>query len=352
MSEVIRIGVAGLGRTGWGNHVQRLVELPERFKLEAVSDLDESRLLEAKEQYGPRGYRSFEELIGDEAVEVVVVATPSHMHCEQTVAALEAGKHVVCEKPMAPTLAEADRMIAAANASGKVLTVFHNNHYAPDLTRIKEILASGVLGKVVLIKMRWSNFGLRTDWQTLRKFGGGNLNNTGPHPVEQAIQLFGEAEEPEVFCDMGRYLCPGDTDDHVKIILRGETSPMIDLEISSISAYNDEKWNIMGSCGGLAGSGSELRWKYFDPAEVPEVSVDEGAAAGRQYSRTPLPWKDEIVEEVTYDKIMPGGSVGEFYRNLHAHLTQGVDLAISPAHARRVMATIQKCHDLSDHRIV
>src|SRR5690606_23358907 len=173
----------------------------------------------------------------------------------------------------------------------------------------------------------------------------------GPHPLEQALQLFGDAEEPEVVCDMGRYLCPGDADDHVKVILRGEKSPTVDLEISSISAYNDEKWNILGSCGGLAGSGSQLRWKYFGPAELPEVSVGEGAAAGSKYSRVPLPWKDEFVEEVTFDKLMRGGSVGEFYRNLYAHLREGAPLAITPVHARRVMAVIQKCHDLADHRV-
>src|SRR5690606_32126756 len=112
---------------------------------------------------------------------LVVVALPSFLHMPASVDALGAGKHVVCEKPMATTLEEADRMIAAAHDTGRVLTIFQQRRYNPDFVKLRELIDSGLLGRIVQIRLTESRFSRRWDWQTLQKFGGGTLNNTGPH---------------------------------------------------------------------------------------------------------------------------------------------------------------------------
>ncbi len=100
-------------------------------------------------------------------MKLLIVALSSHLRCASTIEALEAGKDLVCEKPMAANLAEADKMIEAAKKSGRILTVFQNRCYSPDFLKVREVIESGKLGRIVMIKMAFHGFSRRWDWQTL-----------------------------------------------------------------------------------------------------------------------------------------------------------------------------------------
>lgn len=338
MSGEVKVGIAGLGRSGWGIHARVFEKFTDMYTVAAVFDPIEERLLEAVDRFGCKAYSDFDLLIGDDEVELVVVATPSCLHAPQTIKALKAGRKVVCEKPMATSLAEADAMIEAAKNRGNLLTIFQNLRYAPDFLKIKEVIRSGTLGRIVLIKMSWHSFGRRWDWQTLRKFGGGSLRNNGPHAIDQALQLLG-GKEPEVFCDLQRTLTLGDAEDHVKVILRAPESPMIDMEITSACAYPQNSWLIMGTQGGLTGSASFLKWKYFDHEDLPPRQVDTKPTPDRSYNREEIPWKEE-----TWDA---GGNYKSgdftFYEELYRTLRHGAPLSITPESVRRVMWVIEKC---------
>lgn len=112
----------------------------------AVCDPDKARQNEAIERFDCLAYNTIHELLANEAVELVVVATPSQLHANDVIAALRAGKHVIVEKPMAPSLAEVDAMIPTANETGKLLTVNQNYRYHGDFLKVKEVIDSGVLG--------------------------------------------------------------------------------------------------------------------------------------------------------------------------------------------------------------
>jgi len=340
--EQIRVGVAGLGRSGWGIHVRLLSQIPAKYQIVAVTDPDAGRCQEAVERFGCQAYAGYDELVGDDAVELVVVATPSHLHADYTIAALEAGKAVVCEKPMAASLADADRMIAAAEHTGRLLTIFQNRRYSPDFCQVKEVIDSGVLGRIVMIHMTASGFGRRWDWQTLKRYGGGSLNNTGVHFLDQALQLFGPSK-PQVYCHMERTLTLGDAEDHVKLILRAEGAQMIDLEISSAAAYPFETWNVMGTQGGLAGSRSNLRWKYIDPSALLPRSVDTRPTPDRSYNREDLDWREETWD-VSEDSRP--SEIG-YYLDLYQTIRHGAPLVVTPESVRRVMQVLEECHRLS-----
>lgn len=339
MGKIYQVGIAGLGRTGWNIHARGLAGIPELFKVAAVSDPNPQRRAEAETEFGCRAYESFDELTADAEVDLIVVATPSHLHHPQTIQALRAGKNVVCEKPFATSLAEADEMIAVARETAKVLSPFQNRRYGPEFTKICEVIESGKLGRLVEIKSIWNNFGRRWDWQTLRKFGGGSLNNTGPHPVDQLVYLFGEGD-PEIFCHMDRALTLGDAEDHVKVIMRGPGKPLIDLEISSADAFPGPRWTILGTQGGLTGSEKGLKWKYFNPADLPKREVSEEAAENRAYNKEEIPWQEE-----SWEPPEDAMGLGEaFYRHLHQALEEGRAPDITADHARRIMAVLDECH--------
>lgn len=342
MNHPIRVGIAGLGRSGWDIHVRLLGMLPDLYRVVNVLDADPARRTEAEDRFDCRSVETFEHLIADDETDLIIVALPSHLHAGASVEAMEAGKAVVCEKPMAPTLAEADRMIEAAERTGQYLTVFQNRRYNPEFVQIRKLIESGVLGRIVQIRITESRFTRRWDWQTLKQFGGGTLNNTGPHFLDQALQLFGESE-PEVFCHLDRTLTLGDADDHLKILLKGDGAPTIDIEISACDAFPGDLWNIMGTRGGLSGSTKRLEWKYFEPADLPHRELSTEPTPDRSYNRDEIPWQHGSWEP---DRP-PKEAYADFYRDLYASLREGAPLVITPESVRRVVWLMDRCHTLS-----
>jgi len=340
MAEAIKVGIAGLGRSGWNIHKKLLTQLPEMFKIVAVLDGKPERRKEAEKELGCRSYSEYSDLLSDEEVELMVVAMPSHLHAPWTIQALEAGKDVVCEKPMATCLADADKMIEAAKRTGRLLTIFQNRRYSDDFLKVKEVIGSGKLGRIVMIRMCVHSFSRRWDWQTLKEYGGGSLNNTGPHFLDQALQLMGDVE-PKVFCHLERTLTSGDADDHVKVILQAEGAPMIDLEITSCCAYPRDTWLVMGTSGGLTGTPKMLRWKYVDWSKMPPRPVDREPTPDRSYNREDLIWEPEEVWEASKE---PGPGQIQFYRDLYATMRQGKPLAITPESVRKQIAVLEECH--------
>jgi predicted dehydrogenase len=336
--KMINAGVVGLGRSGWGIHVKMLRNLTDKYRIAAVADPDEKRRKEAKDEFNCKTYSGFDDLAIDPDIELVVVANPSHLHADCSIKALKAGKHVVCEKPFATSLADADRVIETAGETGKVLAPFQNRRYDPGFLQVRKVIDSGKLGRIVTIKLTWQNFSRRWDWQTLKKFGGGTLNNTAPHAIDQLLQLFGD-KDPEIFCHLEKTLTLGDTDDHVKIILRAEGQPIIDLEITSACAYPQEQWLVMGTQGTLAGNAGELRWKYFDPGDLPERQVSTEPTPDRSYNKEEIPWKEETW------KVDESASRGPaFYPDLYQTIRKGKPLYITPESVRRQIAIIAECH--------
>ena len=337
----IRVGIAGLGRTGWRNHAFSLEYLKDKFKIVAVADPSPARQAEAAERFGCRAYGDFDSLVSGKDVEVMVVATPNLLHREQSIKALEAGMHVVCEKPFCPTVADADAMFESARKVGRVLIVFQSRRYALDFLKVRQVRQSGKLGRIVLIRIASHAFTRRWDWQTLKKCGGGLLGNYGAHYIDQALLLMGHTD-PDVFCHMEHLLASGDAEDHVKVILRAEGAPMIDVEISSACAYPQAQWLVMGTSGGLTGSAKELRWKYVDLDLLPPRPVDTAPTPDRSYNREDLPWQEETWRAPESGPPM----AAPFYLDLYETLRHGAPLAVTPESVRRQLVVLEKCRKL------
>lgn len=157
------------------------------------------------------------------------------------------------KRPSATTLAEFDRITAAAEEHGVLFFPFQNSRFYPYFRKIREVIASGVLGEIICIRSNWSGFARRWDWQTLQRECAGNLLNTGPHPVDQAVVLFGDAY-PEVFCRMAAYHFDfgGDADNFCALTLYGKGRPTIEVQVSSFLAYpQGEQYNIRAPAAGF-----------------------------------------------------------------------------------------------------
>lgn len=258
---------------------------------------------------------------------------------------LQAGFHVLCEKPLARKAEEVDRLIAAAKQAGKVLAVFQQARFNPVFLQLRKVIDSGLLGRIVQISLTASNFSRRWDWQTLKAYNGGNLLNTGAHYLDQMLQLIEAETTPNVVCHMDNANSFGDAEDYCKIILTGDGKPLVDIEISSCNVYPGPTYTIQGTNGGLKASLNAVEWKYFKPEEAPAHELEtkpirnvDGLPA---YCKEELQWYEESWQ-LDAETANPSPHIA-FYRSLHATMTEGMPLVVSPEQVRLQIAVMERC---------
>ena len=197
-------------RVGWGlvgcGDISRKRVAPalrdlDNCELVAVSRADASRAEPFASEFGARRWHAdWRALVEDPEVGAVYVATPVHLHAEQAVAAAEAGKHVLCEKPMALTVAECERMNAAAAGNGVRLGVAYYRRFYPAVERVREILESGEIGEPVVAQVNaFERFDPVPEnprrWLLHKRHaGGGPMFDFGCHRIEVLVNLFGDVK--------------------------------------------------------------------------------------------------------------------------------------------------------------
>ena len=146
--------------------------------------------IEAAKEAGLETYESFEAVLADEKVEVVLIATPNDSHKDLAIAALRAGKHVVCEKPVAMNVQELDEILAVAKETGKTFMVHQNRRWDPDFLMVRETYQAKTIGDIFQIESRVQGAnGIPGDWRHLKEHGGGMLLDWGVHLLDQLLWL-------------------------------------------------------------------------------------------------------------------------------------------------------------------
>ncbi|MBW6497976.1 MAG: Gfo/Idh/MocA family oxidoreductase [Bacteroidales bacterium] len=193
MSEKINAAIVGFGLSGKVFHAPFLQTSP-LFRLYTIV----SSGTEAQSCYpAARVISSFDELLADPALELVVLCTPHHLHAGQAIRALEAGKHVVVEKPVAMSSAEMNQIMQAAQKSGKQIFPYHNRRWDGDFMTLRHLIAAGFIGEVLDFESHFDRYQpevRRAEWRYVNENGGGTLFDLGPHLIDQAICLFGRPD--------------------------------------------------------------------------------------------------------------------------------------------------------------
>ncbi len=187
----IRTAVLGFGLAGKVFHCPFVSAVPG---LELATILQRKGDTAAAEYPSAHIARSIDEVLNDANIDLVVVGTPNESHVEFATAALRAGKHVVVDKPVAPTSAEVRTLIELARAQGRLLAPFHNRRYDNDFLTVRKLVREGTLGRIVTIDSNYDRFRpLRRDhsWKEAAGPAAGNLFDLGPHLIDQALALFG-----------------------------------------------------------------------------------------------------------------------------------------------------------------
>lgn len=354
--KIIRTAIIGQGRSGRNIHGQYLLTDPEHYKVVAAAELLPERRARAKQEYNCEVYKDYRELFKRKDIDLIVNAAYSHLHVPITLDILKAGFNVLCEKPLAPMAKDVDRLIAASKKAKKIFAIFQQSRFAPYFLKVREVIESGVLGRIVQISINFNGYARRWDWQTWQGYKGGSLMNTGPHPLDQALFLFGKGR-PEVRCFMDRANTFGNAEDHVKLILSGKGHPLIDIEISSCCAYPTATYNIYGTRGGMkATTGNNAEWKFFKLNEALKQKLiltplqdDKGLPA---YPSEPLKWHEEkwpvesagaATAAYSAANAAHANMTASFYAMLYKTLTTKAPLEVTPEQVRRQIVVIEEC---------
>ena len=194
MSRKYRIGIIGCGGIANGKHLPSLSKLTN-VELVAFCDIIQESAETAAAKYGIEGAlvcEDYKEVLQDATIDIVHVLTPNISHAEISIAALEAGKHVMCEKPMAKTAEDARRMVETAKRTGKKLTIGYNNRFRADSQHLKNVCAEGELGHIYFAKAHAIRRRAVPTWGVFldeEKQGGGPLIDIGTHALDLTLWM-------------------------------------------------------------------------------------------------------------------------------------------------------------------
>jgi predicted dehydrogenase len=209
--KVLKIGIIGCGGIANGKHMPALAKQRE-VEMAAFCDIEPGRAEEAAKKYGSAGarvYSDYRELLKDGSIDAVHVCTPNKSHADITVDSLEAGKHVMCEKPMAKTAADARRMAEAARRTGKKLTIAYQNRFRPDSQYLYKLCSSGELGEIYYARAHAIRRRAVPTWGVFlneEEQGGGPLIDIGTHALDLTLWMMGNYKPRSVMGNVYRKL--------------------------------------------------------------------------------------------------------------------------------------------------
>jgi predicted dehydrogenase len=233
----VNVGVVGLGY--WGPNLARNFDRLAESELRWICDANEDAVARMAPQFpGARATAELADLLNDASLDAIVVATPVPLHAELALKALEAGKHCFVEKPLAQSVADAERVCDAAENAGKTLMVGHLLEYHPGVRKLKEVADSGELGSIRYIYGNRLNLGkLRPDENALWSLGA--------HDVSVLLHL--AAEEPDEMYAFGESYMRPPIEDVVFCYLRFPSGLMAHLHLSWLDPHKERRFTIVGS---------------------------------------------------------------------------------------------------------
>jgi predicted dehydrogenase len=252
---ILKWGLIGAGDIARKRVAPALRDLPNCDFLAVSRARPELAESFAKEFGAQKWYGNWRDLLGDKEVDVVYVATPVHLHAAQTIAAAEAGKHVLCEKPMALNVRECAQMIAACRANNVKLGIAYYRHFHPVIARVKSILAAAELGDVVFAQINaFEWFNPQPDharyWLLKRDQGGGGpMFDFGCHRLEVLLNLFGPARH--IAGLIANVAFEREVEDTAAALLQFERGGYASLTVTHAAAESQDTLDIFGTKGSV-----------------------------------------------------------------------------------------------------
>ena len=305
--KIALIGYGGMG--AWhGRHLLK----SDALELAGIYDIKEARCSLAREN-GIHVYGSLEELLGDESVELVTIATPNELHKPLAIQAMAAGKNVISEKPVTLSSGDLQEMFDAANKYGKLFTVHQNRRWDKDFLVAKQVYASGELGEVTAIESRvHGSRGIPGDWRGKKEHGGGMILDWGVHLIDQILGMVYDKKIEKIYCRCF-HITNYEVDDGFHLELYYNDGLTVTVEVGTSNFISMPRWYMTGTNGSAIVEG----WKSdcrvvachnWDEKDVVPVVTAAGL------TKTMAPRDEKTISENIVPQ--PESDVHDFYRNV------------------------------------
>lgn len=331
----IRAGIAGYGLGARVFHAPFLASLPD---FEITHFVQRSSTSAAAAYPGVQIVSSVEELVARPDIDLVVITTPNPTHFPLAKLAIEAGKHVVVDKPMCETAAQAEELLKASRVSGKVFSVFHNRRWDGDYRTVCEIVRQGLLGNLHEFESHFDRYKLQLkegSWKEEPGPGTGMLFDLGSHLIDQAISLFGLPQR--LFADLRSQRLGSRIDDHFEVIL-DYGAMKATLKCGTLIREKPPRFQVFGDLGAFVKYGmdpQEARLLALDPPRWnPALGVDPEEHWGLLHANVnSLVFKGKV-------ETLPGDYAG-YYRNIAAAIRGEEALAVRPEEIVTLMKVLE-----------
>lgn len=332
----IVMGIIGYGGMAGYHQNDFCSKIPE-ITIKGIYDVLDSAQEKAKEQ-GLVVYESADAMLADPEISLVLVATPNNFHKDYSIAAMRAGKNVLCEKPVTMNAAELEEIIAVQKETGKLFTVHQNRRWDKDFCTVRKILDTGMIGKPYFIESRV--LGSRRamhGWRGHRVNGGGMLLDWGVHLMDQALAAI---DSPVVSVDAHlQCVFSDEVDDSIKVLLRFENGVSYLMEMSTNCLVLQPRWHVSCTDGTAMIENWDCDGKVVTLREDGPMQWDDDivfTSAGPTRTMAPRP------AHTTEVLPLPDPELEElyFYKNLVKVLTKGAQPVVTTEQALRVMKVI------------
>lgn len=325
-----KVSVIGYGFSGRMFH-SYLIRLADGLVLDSVVEPDEGKRRQAEAERGVRTFVSVDEMLADGAADLAVIATPHNSHAPLAVKLLSAGLNVVTDKAMCLTTEEADSMLAAAKASGRLLSVFHNRRWDWDFNTVRHVIAQGMIGEFLSAEITVTH-GRHGGWRANPELSGGLMYDWASHLVDQAV-LLAESKPARVYCDIR---VRDGLQEHAKCTISFENGKTCIVEVGGGNGALIPKphWFVLGTEGTLIKYGVDPQEAAMkeERIETARENPDEKARLVTRHSG--------IIQDMRLDSVKT--SWKSFYQNISDVLNgTGAELAVKPEGVRTVISILE-----------
>ena len=314
--QPINTAILSFGMSGQVFHAP-FIHVLDEFNFHAVWERTKNI---ARDKYaGVQTYRSLEELLMDPLVELVVVNTPNYTHFEYTKKALEAGKHVVVEKPFTVTVKDGEELIRIAREKNLVLSVYQNRRFDSDFKSVKKIVDEEWLGDIVEAEFHYDRYKEELSPKVHKETPGpgtGALYDLGSHLIDQALQLFGMPEE--VFADIRTVRPVSKVDDYFEVLLY---YPNLRVRLHSSYLVREAlpAYAIHGSKGSFIKAKTDVQEAALQEGQLPDRE-DWGTEPDSQKGWLHTEKDGEVIRRHV---ISPQGNYSDYYKQLYGAIRYG-----------------------------
>jgi predicted dehydrogenase len=343
--QLINVGLIGFGFAGRTFHAP-VIRAVEGLRLVAILQRKGTEVASAYPDV--RVARSVEELLASDSIQLVVIATPNVSHFDLARECLLAGRHVVIDKPFAPTYAEAAELVALAEKCGRLLSVYQNRRFDGDFKTLRNLFASETLGRVVLFESHYDRYRLQLRpgaWREQAGPGSGVFFDLGPHLIDQALTLFGAPEA--ISADIGVERDGAVVDDAFDLTLRYPRLRVL-LRGTMLAVKPSPHFLVHGTKGSYVKYGLDPQENALKRGELPE-GPNWGKEPEEAWGTLSLAEGDKVTERAV--PTQPG-DYREYYANVRDAILGKAALAVTPQGALSVMRVLQLARQSSDERRV